>query len=175
MIKKVKIIGRKIISKFLSPTNSAKFQGVQFGKNCNFGKNNKFMSEPYLIKIGDNFSSSSNVNFVTHDGSMRVLRNIYPEYKKVDLFGKITIGNNVFIGVNATILQNTQIEDNVIVGAGSIVKGKLKNNGVYAGVPVRYICSVEEYMLKNRNLFQYTKHLDFYDKKNYLLKEYIDE
>lgn len=172
MINKAKILFRKVISVFLGANASARFQGVVFGKNCQFGKNNKFMSEPYLIRIGDNFSSSSNVNFVTHDGSMRVLRILYPECKQSDLFGKITIGNNVFIGVNTTILPNTVIEDNVIVGAGSIVKGTLQANGVFAGIPVKYICSVEEYMLKNKPFFEPTKHLDAIAKREYLLAKY---
>ena len=45
-------------------------------------------------------------------------------------------------------LPNTIIEDNVIIGAGSIVKGHIKANGVYAGNPVKYICSIEEYTNK---------------------------
>ena len=171
----IKKIISKIYSRLLSPNKSAKFQGVVFGKNCNFGKNCKFMSEPYLIRIGDDFSTSSNVNFVTHDGSLRVLRNIYPKHKKADLFGTINIGNNVFIGVGVTVLPNTSIGNNVIIGASSLVKGTLKSNSVYAGVPVKYICSIEEYMQKNESNFDTTKHLNYNEKKVYLVDKYTNE
>ncbi len=51
----------------------------------------------------------------------------------------IKIGNNVFIGAHCTILPGTIIHDNVVVGAGSVVKGELKSNAVYAGRPCRLI------------------------------------
>jgi acetyltransferase-like isoleucine patch superfamily enzyme len=52
---------------------------------------------------------------------------------------EVVIGNNVFIGTNCSILPGTVIEDNVIVGAGSVAKGLLKTNSIYAGVPCRII------------------------------------
>lgn len=51
----------------------------------------------------------------------------------------IEIGNNVFIGANCSILPGTAIHDNVIIGAGSVVKGELKSNAIYAGVPCRLL------------------------------------
>ncbi len=51
----------------------------------------------------------------------------------------IIIKNNVFIGANCTILPGTTINDNVIVGAGSVIKGNLESNCIYAGVPCKRI------------------------------------
>ena len=51
----------------------------------------------------------------------------------------IVIGNNVFIGANSVILPGTIIEDHVVIGAGSVVKGQLTANAVYAGAPCRKI------------------------------------
>lgn len=68
--------------------------------------------------------------------------NHYQAGKKVTnekIIKNIFIGNNVFIGANCTILPGTTIHDNVIVGAGSIVKGELDTNSVYAGIPCRKI------------------------------------
>src|SRR5690606_12118651 len=126
--------------------------------NCKF-LTNKFGSEPYLITIGDNFYSSSNVQFVTHDGSINVIRNKYPEYKQADIFKPITIGNNVFLGYGAIILPGTEIGDNVIIGAGSIVKGKVESDSIYAGMPAKFICSVDDYLNRNKDSFVYTKDL----------------
>ncbi|MDV4312147.1 acyltransferase [Acinetobacter indicus] len=159
-----KIIQR-LYKLFLSPTSYAKKMGVTVGENCKLGTK-EFGSEPYLISIGDNFYSSSNIQFVTHDGSVHVLRNLYKEHEKSDYFGRIIIGNNVFIGYGCIILPGTCVGDNVIIGAGSIVKGSLKNDSVYAGVPARYICSIKEYENKVKPHLAPTKGLSFNEKNS---------
>jgi serine acetyltransferase len=45
----------------------------------------------------------------------------------------------VFIGINCIILSNTTIEDNCIVGAGSVVRGHFPENSVIAGNPAQII------------------------------------
>lgn len=52
---------------------------------------------------------------------------------------KIIIGNHVWIGERAFILYNTEIADGSIIGVGSLVKGKIPNNCIVAGVPARVI------------------------------------
>lgn len=49
----------------------------------------------------------------------------------------IRIGNNVWLGSHCVIMPGITIEDNVIVGAGSVVTKDLKKNGVYTGVPAK--------------------------------------
>lgn len=66
--------------------------------------------------------------------------------------GRVTIGDNVFVGTNSTILCNTHIGNNVVIGAGSVVSGDLPSNAVYAGVPAVKICSIEDYYRKNLRL-----------------------
>jgi len=48
-----------------------------------------------------------------------------------------TIGNNVVIGMNATILHDAEIGDNSIIAAGCVVKEKMKipDNSFVTGVP----------------------------------------
>ena len=45
------------------------------------------------------------------------------------------IGNNVFIGPNATILGGITIGDNVAIGANSVILNDIPDNAVVAGVP----------------------------------------
>jgi acetyltransferase-like isoleucine patch superfamily enzyme len=173
-MKKIKIILYKIYRKilessFVHPNQYAKARGVKFGKGCSFRTKN-FDSEPYLITMGDNVATSVNVSFITHDGAVSVVRQFDEKYKKIDLFKPITIGNNVFIGWGAIIMPGTTIGDNVIVGAGSVVRGDLLSNSVYAGVPVKYICSLLEYIEKNEIYFLQTKHLSVLEKKSFLEK-----
>tara|TARA_B100000575_G_C23136454_1_gene660330 strand:+ start:67 stop:525 length:459 start_codon:yes stop_codon:yes gene_type:complete len=51
---------------------------------------------------------------------------------------KTTVGNNVSIGSNATILP-VKICDNVVIGAGSVVTHNISEPGIYAGNPARAI------------------------------------
>lgn len=159
-----------IYFRLLGPSKVAKKLGVKMGKNCVL-RSTYFGSEPYLIEMGDNVQTTRGVTFITHD-SLSVLRIKYPEYKNADIFGKIIIGNNVFLGINTIVLRGTTIGDNVIIGAGSVVKGEIKSDSVYAGVPAKFICTLDEYIEKNKDSFVNTKHLNQNDKKNFLLKEY---
>lgn len=54
-----------------------------------------------------------------------------------------TIGDNVSIGANATILGDITIGNNVIIGAGSVVVKDVPDNCVIAGNPARIIKSLE--------------------------------
>lgn len=122
------------------------FYGIKFGKNVQItGKDVKFGSEGYLISIGDNVTITGGVIFETHDGGVRVLRMNYPG---INVFGRICIGNNVFIGNRAIILPGVSIGNNVVIGAGSIVTKDIPSDVVVAGVPARIIKSINEYGLK---------------------------
>lgn len=53
-----------------------------------------------------------------------------------------TIGNNVSLGANVTIIGDIKIGNNVIVGAGSVVVKDVPDNCVVAGNPARIIRSL---------------------------------
>ena len=159
-----------IFNRFLSPSARAKKRGVKMGKGCIIAKSVDFGSEPYMVTIGDYFYSSDNIKFITHDGAVNVIRNLYKEYKNADLIHRIKIGNNVFLGVDVVVLPGTIIGNNVIVGAKSVVKGQLKSNSVYAGIPAKYICSIDNYIERNLDKFIYTKSYSLSEKKIFLLQ-----
>ena len=166
-MKKLFNIFNKFYYRMISPNLFASKVGVVYGNNCKF-RTKKFGTEPYLIKTGNNVHTASGVVFLTHDGGVHCLRNLYDNLHDVDLFGKIEIGNNVFIGQNAVILYNTKIGDNVIIGANSLVKGIIQNNSVYAGSPAKFISSMEHYLEKNIDKLHHTKKLSSEEKKKYL-------
>ncbi len=72
--------------------------------------------------------------------------------------------------MNSVILLNTEIGDNCIIAAGSVVKGKYENNSVIAGVPARRIASVEEYYEKNAD--NYTFFRSSKNKKATIIKKF---
>lgn len=142
---------KKLLFKFLVYRSDAhnvykvyvKFLGVKIGSNSRFtGKKISFGSEPYLITIGDNVTITPGVKFQTHDGGVALFREGYPG---LNVFGKITIGNNVFIGEDAMIMYGVTIGDNVVIGARSVVTKDIPSNSVAVGVPAKVIKSLEEY------------------------------
>lgn len=137
--------------------------GVSIGQNVGFG------SEPYLITIGNKTRINKNVQFITHDGSLWVVRNLYPEYKNADLIKPIKIGSNVQIGNNAIILPGVTVGDNCIIGAAAVVTRDIPDNSVAAGVPARIIETVDEYIAKNKDNFIDTKGLSAKEKKSVIL------
>ena len=127
-------------------------KGVKIGENVRFySPSNTLvdMQAPWLITIGDNVNITHGVIILTHDYSWSVLKR-YDTSKGVVLGGQspVTIGNNVFIGMNAVITRGVTIGDNVIIGAGSVVTKDCDSNGVYAGNPAKKIMSIDEYLAK---------------------------
>lgn len=51
----------------------------------------------------------------------------------------VRIGNRVGLGARTIVLPGTVIEDDVAVAAGSVVGGRLRAGGLYAGRPARRI------------------------------------
>jgi len=136
-------------------------------KNVTIGENSIF----YNVNIsssskGDKFVIGKNCcltgcTLIGHDASPAtflaelVIKNkVYLPGSRRPYRQKITIGDNVFIGVNAVILPGITIGNNVVIGAGSIVTKNINDNSVVVGNPARVISSIEEYKLKYRNVFK---------------------
>ena len=59
--------------------------------------------------------------------------------------------------------MGSRIGDNVIVGANSVVCGKLEPNSVYAGCPAKKVSSLDSFFKKNQERFE--KSAYFYIKR----------
>jgi acetyltransferase-like isoleucine patch superfamily enzyme len=53
--------------------------------------------------------------------------------------GKTTIGNDVWIGINAVIMDNVTIGNGVIIGAGAVVTADIPPYAVVVGMPAKII------------------------------------
>ena len=86
------------------------------------------------LKIGDyvQIGEYTSIRDTTHDYT----DNGFPMMNNDDLSASIIIGNNVWIGRNCLIMPGTIIEDGVVIGANSLVKGVLKRDTIYGGNPV---------------------------------------
>lgn len=95
-----------------------------------------------------------------------VLRDKRPDF---DCFGKVTIGNYVYIGTNALIMPGVTIGNNVLVAAGSVVTKSIPSNMVVAGNPARIICDIDQYYLRNKDFDLHTKGFSSTEKRKVLL------
>ena len=87
------------------------------------------------------------VHILCHDASTKT----FLGYTKI---GKVTIGNNVFIGAESVVLPGVTIGNNVIIGANSTVTHDIPDDSVAVGSPARVICSLNEYLEKNDKMMQ---------------------
>lgn len=118
--------------------------GMKVGKN--FNRLHGVILDPghcWLIEIGDNVTMAPNVHVICHDASTKVFLN----YTKI---GRVTIGDNVFVGAESVIMPGVTIGSNVVIGANSTVTHDVPDNMVVAGAPAKQICSLEEYLRKER-------------------------
>ena len=106
---------------------------------------------PYPPTICKDYSElllNDNFTIMTHDFGTFVFRNLYHDF--VPSSGKVSIGNNVYIGRDVTILKGVSIGDNCIIGLGSIVTKDIPDNSVVCGVPAKVVCSIDEYYSKRK-------------------------
>lgn len=151
--------------KFTDPNLYPKLIGVNIGENCFTPDKNTWSSEPYLITVGNNCQITSGVRIFTHGGGQAV-RLYLPDF---DVFGKVKIGNYVYIGNNSLIMPGVTIEDNVLIAAGTVVTKSIPSGVVVAGNPCKIVCTISEYLKRNEFFDLKTKNVPQDKKKKILL------
>lgn len=114
------------------------------GNHCYFQPWN-FGTELEMISFGENVHVASGVTFINHDITALMFRYIDNNPNIQERKDLITVGNNVFIGMNTTILYDVTIGNNVIIGAGSLVNKDIPDGVVAAGVPCKVVGSFSNY------------------------------
>jgi len=124
------------------------------GFYCDYGLN---------IHVGDNFLSNYNV-IILDRGPVNIGNNVllgpgtvitavghplspkgrreYLAYTK-----PVTIGDDVWMGANVTVLPGVTIGNNVIVAAGAVVDKDVPDNCIVGGVPAKIIKTIENDVL----------------------------
>lgn len=101
--------------------------GMSIKGGCNICCNIMTM-EPFLVDIGSNVTISGDVKLVTHDNSVAKLN-----IGGADVFGRIVIGDNCFIGQNSIIMYGVELANNIIVAAGSVVCNSFSETNIVIG------------------------------------------
>lgn len=128
------IFGRRVdVAGFFRVYNPS---NVYFGRKFCLNKN-VFINARSPIHIGDDVILSYGVTLLA--AGLDVHEFIENRACVYVSDASIDIGSHVWIGANATVLPGTCIGSNVVVAAGSVVRGKLQSNSLYAGNPVRLV------------------------------------
>ncbi len=114
-----------------------------YGKHIRVGK--RFFAnfgfivlDEAFVTIGDDCFLGPNVNIYTACHSTNPQeRNTRQEWAK-----PVTVGNNVWIGGNVTILPGVTIGDNCTIGAGSVVTHSIPANSIAVGNPAKVIKTI---------------------------------
>jgi maltose O-acetyltransferase len=123
---------------------SYKKMGVKIGDNCKFQFDVVIdYSHYWLIEIGNDVTLAPRVHILAHDASTFN----HVGYSKI---GKVKIGDNVFIGANSTILPGVIIENNTIIGAGSVVTKDIPKNSIAVGNPAKVIGNITTFLSKTK-------------------------
>jgi acetyltransferase-like isoleucine patch superfamily enzyme len=112
------------------------------GKNINVGKNVFINSgcrfqDQGGITIGDGVLIGHNVVLATlnHDIDPKKRGTMHPAH--------ITIGNDVWIGANATVVPGVTIGDGAIIAAGAVVTKDVPPNVIVGGMPAKMLKKIE--------------------------------
>lgn len=88
---------------------------------------------PEDITIGENTFITEGVKILTH-----YVNPEWDDYVHMNR-GKVQIGNNVFIGMNAIIVKSITISDGAIIGASSVITKDIPQYTIWAGNPAKQI------------------------------------
>lgn len=120
------------------------------GDNCYF-RPYDCPADAKSIRFGNNVRIASHVSFICHDLINQML-NFSGEFGKdfKPFYGKIEVGNNVYIGSYTVVLANVKIGSNVIIAAGSLVNRDIPDGKIAAGVPAKVVGNTSDFVEKRR-------------------------
>lgn len=114
---------------------------TDFGKNISIGKN-------VFINSGCHFQDQGGITlgdgaFIGHGVVMATLNHdIAPAQRRSLHPAPIVLGENVWIGANATILPGVTIGDGAIIAAGAVVSNDVAPYTLVGGVPAKQIKAI---------------------------------
>lgn len=131
----------RVLSALRGPVTASRALGVQVGQGCRILSMN-VSSEHELISIGDRVTISSEVLFITHDGTGWLVAD--EQGRRRYWYARIAIGDDVFVGARATLMPGVRIGDRSVVAAGAVVTRSVPAGSVVGGNPARIIGSYDD-------------------------------
>lgn len=115
---------------------------IIIGNSNQFNNNLSIVAEQRKIIIGDNCLFGANVSIINSDfHPISATKRHIEEQKSKD----VIIGNNVWLGTNASVCKGVHIGDNAIVANGALVFEDVKENTIVRGNPAVYCKTIYVY------------------------------
>lgn len=108
---------------------------ILIGDECFIGSGCEF-NISQRIEIGNYCQIASGTRFVDHNHGTAPGTLIFQQHCTSS---KISIGEDVWIGANAVILEGVEIGSGAVVAAGAVVTRPVPSNAIVGGVPARII------------------------------------
>jgi acetyltransferase-like isoleucine patch superfamily enzyme len=109
---------------------------IRIGHNVMLNNNTSMTADGAAIYIGANTIAGINLSIVSSDGhSINPASRHHGDFPRLS----VTIGENVFLGDNVSILKGVHIGNNSVIGAHSVVTKDIPENVVAAGNPCRVL------------------------------------
>jgi len=115
------VVGERFSCNNFTYLNCGSCNGIYFGNNVALGPN------VYIRTANHNYN---NKNLDVRDQGYQEKKISY----KGNIYSVVFEGNN-WVGANVIILPGTHVKQGAIIGAGTVVSGKIKENGVYVQNP----------------------------------------
>ena len=125
------IIRNSSIDDYTYVSENSVINNTKIGKFCSLGPNlicgwgihpiNKLSTSPMFYSV------------LKQNGYSLTMKNKFLEFKNIE------IGNDVFIGMNVTILDGFKIGDGAIIGAGAVVSKDIPSYAVAVGNPIKIL------------------------------------
>jgi acetyltransferase-like isoleucine patch superfamily enzyme len=112
-----------------------KSRSIQISDNVFIGTGTEF-NVAMGIRIGNNSLIGSGCKFIDHDHGIQLDTLIRTQHAPAN---EITIGEDVWIGSNVTVLKGVHIGNGAIVAAGAVVNKTISPFEIWAGIPAKKI------------------------------------
>jgi acetyltransferase-like isoleucine patch superfamily enzyme len=109
---------------------------VRIGDRCNIGRGSSIVAR-LRVEIADDVTTGPDVYITDHnhrfdDPDVPIARQWVTE-------APVVIGSGSWLGAGVVVLPGTTLGRNVVVGAGSVVRGEFGDRSVIAGVPAKVV------------------------------------
>lgn len=111
-----------------------------YGGNIKIGNNVSINSKSFLNGAGDLYIGNN-----TRIGTQSIMISSNHNFKNPNILMReqgttrkgIYVGENIWFGARVTVLDNVNIIDDTVIGAGTVVSKSITEKGVYIGVPAK--------------------------------------